>query len=56
MHAVTHGVTRDQMMAQHKSNHIQVYYCDDKAAAVQSMQTKAAMAASLGIRVQVCGV
>ena len=56
MHAVTHGVTRDQMMAQHKSNHIQVYYCDDKATAVQSMQTKAAMAASLGIRVQVCGV
>lgn len=56
MHAVTRGVSRDQMMAQHKSNHIQVYYCDDEATAVQSMQAKAAMAAALGIRVQVCGV
>src|ERR1044071_265068 len=26
MHAVTYGVTRDQMMARHKSNHIQVAY------------------------------
>ena len=26
MHAVTHGVTRDQMMARHKANHIQVAY------------------------------
>ena len=56
MHAVTHGVSRDQMMAQHKSNHIQVYYCDDSESAVQSMQAKAAMAEALGIRVQVCGV
>ena len=24
MHAVTYGVSRDQMMARHKSNHIQV--------------------------------
>ena len=24
MHAVTYGVTRDQLMARHKSNHIQV--------------------------------
>ena len=26
MHAVTYGVSRDQMMARHKSNHIQVAY------------------------------
>ncbi len=26
MHAVTYGVTRDQMMARHKANHIQVVY------------------------------
>jgi 3-oxoacyl-[acyl-carrier protein] reductase len=26
MHAVTYGITRDQMMARHKSNHIQVAY------------------------------
>jgi hypothetical protein len=56
MHAVTHGVTRDQMMARHKSNHIQVCYCDDADAASRSLQTKAAMAAALGIQVSLCGV
>jgi hypothetical protein len=28
MHAVTYGVTRDQMMARHKANHIQVAYAN----------------------------
>ncbi len=56
MHAVTHGVSRDQMMAQHKSNHIQVYYCDDEAAAMKSLQAKSAMATELGIQVKVCGI
>ncbi len=40
MHAVTHGVSRDQMMGQHKSNHIQVYYCDSAELADQSLETK----------------
>ena len=30
MHAVLHGVDRDQMMARHKSNHIQVAYVPQK--------------------------
>ena len=55
MHAVTHGVSRDQMMAQHKSNHIQVYYCSSAANADRSLQTKAAMAHELGIKVNLCG-
>ena len=29
MHAVTYGVTRDQMMARHQANHIQVAYAHD---------------------------
>ena len=29
MHAVTPGITRDQMMARHMSNHIQVAYAPD---------------------------
>ena len=33
MHAVLYGVSRDQMMAQHKSNHVQVVYSKDAAAA-----------------------
>ena len=31
MHAVTYGVSRDQMMARHKSNHIQVAYANSPA-------------------------
>ena len=30
MHAVTYGITRDQMMARHKSNHIQVAYAPER--------------------------
>jgi len=55
MHAVTYGVTRDQMMARHKSNHIQVVYADDAAAADKALQAKAAMARALGMRVAICG-
>ncbi len=33
MHAVLDGITRDQMMARHKSNHIHVVYAPDRATA-----------------------
>lgn len=55
MHGVLYGVTRDQLMAKHKANHIQVYYANDDAAADRSLMTKAAMAEALGMRVNVCG-
>jgi L-fucose isomerase-like protein len=55
MHAVLHGVSRDQFMAQHKANHIQVVYCDDAESADLTLQVKAAMADALGIRVNFCG-
>jgi hypothetical protein len=55
MHAVLHGVSRDQFMAQHKANHIQVVYCNDPDSADHAMQVKAAMADGLGIRVSICG-
>ncbi|GAB4178926.1 MAG: L-fucose/L-arabinose isomerase family protein [Terrimicrobiaceae bacterium] len=55
MHAVTYGVTRDQMMARHKSNHIQVAYAHDAKSADMALYTKAALAAELGIEVSVCG-
>ena len=55
MHAVTYGVSRDQMMARHKSNHIQVAYATDAAAADKALLTKAAMARELGMEVAVCG-
>ena len=55
MHGVLQGVTRDQMMARHKSNHIQVVYAPDKAAAKNGLFVKAAAMAELGLEVSVCG-
>ncbi|MCH8474497.1 MAG: fucose isomerase [Opitutales bacterium] len=55
MHAVTYGVTRDQMMAQHQSNHIQVAYAENSAKADLAAYTKAALAQKLGIEVTFCG-
>jgi len=55
MHAVTYGVSRDQMMARHKANHIQVAYARDAAAADRCALAKAALARELGIEVAFCG-
>jgi hypothetical protein len=55
MHAVTYGVTRDQMMARHQANHIQVVYADDAAAADQALAVKASLAEALGMKVSLCG-
>jgi hypothetical protein len=55
MHAVTYGVSRDQMMARHKSNHIQVAYANSAKEADLALYTKAALAAELGLEVALCG-
>jgi len=55
MHAVTYGVSRDQMMARHKSNHIQVAYAESSQGADTALLTKAALAEALGVEVRVCG-
>jgi hypothetical protein len=55
MHAVLQGVTRDQMMARHKSNHIQVAYAPTRKAAAKAMMTKAAAMHHLGLDVAICG-
>jgi hypothetical protein len=55
MHAVLQGISRDQMMARHKSNHIQVVYAPDKAAAKNGLFAKAAAMAELGLDVSICG-
>ena len=56
MHAVTYGVSRDQMMAQHKSNHIQCVYANDARSADAALLAKAAMAEAMGMKVNVCGL
>jgi hypothetical protein len=55
MSAVLYGISRDQLMARHQSNHIQVAYATDAAAADRLVATKAAMACALGITVHLCG-
>ena len=55
MHAVLDGVTRDQMMARHKANHVQVVYTTDGAGADLALNTRAALASALGLEVSLCG-
>ncbi|MBI3735975.1 fucose isomerase [Candidatus Sumerlaeota bacterium] len=55
MHAVLNGVTRDQFMARHKANHIQVAYATSAAAANDLLTAKIAMAMELGIETHICG-
>jgi L-fucose isomerase-like protein len=55
MHAVLDGVTRDQFMARHKANHVQVAYAPDAQTADRALQVKASVFANLGVRVHTCG-
>ena len=55
MHAVTYGISRDQMMARHKANHIQVAYAQSAQAANNALAVKIAMMQALGVKVHLCG-
>jgi hypothetical protein len=55
MHGVTPGISRDQFMARHKANHLQVAYADDADSADRALLAKAAAFASLGVAVHLCG-
>ena len=55
MHAVLHGVSRDQMMARHKANHIQVAYAPSEGGANRALAAKAAAFDALGVKVHLCG-
>jgi hypothetical protein len=55
MHAVLHGVARDQMMARHKANHLNVAYAPSAEQANKALAAKAAMLAEMGLQVHFCG-
>lgn len=55
MHAVLKGVSRDQLMARHKANHIQVVYTNYEASAHEACRIKAAAMDELGLKVHFCG-
>jgi len=55
MHTVLNGITRDQMMSRHKSNHIQVAYAPDAKTAKFAALAKAAAFQKLGVKTFICG-
>jgi hypothetical protein len=55
MHAVLYGISRDQMMARHKANHIQVAYAPDAEGTCKALATKAAFFREAGLEVSICG-
>jgi hypothetical protein len=55
MHAILHGISRNQMMARQKANHVNVAYAPTAADADKALAAKAAMFAAMGIQVHVCG-
>ncbi len=55
MHAVLHGVDRDQLMARHKANHLNVVYAPDADTADRALRAEAAMFAAIGVQVHLCG-
>lgn len=55
MHAVLHGVSRDQFMARHKANHVQVAYAPNAEIADRALIAKAALFDELGVTIHLCG-
>lgn len=55
MNAILHGVGRDQLMARHKANHLNVAYAPDAATADAALTAKAAMFAAMGYQVHLAG-
>ncbi|MGC4897586.1 fucose isomerase [Micromonospora sp. DT31] len=55
MHAVLHGVDRDQLMARHRANHVNVVYAPDAESADRALRVKAAFFVELGVQVHLCG-
>ena len=55
MHAVTYGVSRDQMMARHKANHVQVAYAKDAAAADRAALSRRRWRGTSASRCRFCG-
>jgi len=55
MSAILHGVSRDQLMARHRANHIQVAYAPSAELADKALSAKAAMFVEMDIIVHLCG-
>lgn len=56
LNGVLYNVSRDQMMARHRANHIIVAYAANAEMADKALAAKAAMLDVMGIKVHLCGV
>jgi L-fucose isomerase-like protein len=54
-HVVLNGVTRNQFMARHKANHVQLVYAPDATTADKALVAKAAFFDRLGVKVNLIG-
>lgn len=55
VNAVFHGISRDQFMARHRANHVNIAYAPSREAADRALAVKASMFAALGVAVHPCG-
>jgi hypothetical protein len=55
MSAILQGVSRDQLMAHHKANHIQVVYAPSVQLADKPLVAKASLFVEMGVIVHWCG-
>lgn len=55
VNAVFHGIGRDQFMARHRANHVNIAYAPTSESADRALAVKAAMLAALGVTVHPCG-
>ncbi len=56
MHVLLHGVTQNQFMARHPSNHVNVAYTASADEADRALAAKATMFHEMGLEVYLCGV
>ncbi len=56
VNAILYGLNRDQFMARHKANHINIVYAPNAKLADTALGIKAAMMHEMGIVVHLCGI
>jgi hypothetical protein len=56
MHVILQGMSRDQFMGRHHSNHVSVAYAPSAGEADKVLAAKASMFAALGMHVHLCGL
>jgi hypothetical protein len=56
MHVLLHGVSQNQFMARHPSNHVSVAYAPTSEDANRALAAKATMFHEMGLQVSLCGV